>query len=63
MLLQDCFHLLTRQISGPRISHVKMIMNFFIPKFGWTGETRSENEARDDTTQKAQNPAQRQEGY
>jgi len=40
-----------------------MIMNFFIPKFGWTGETRSENEARDDTTQKAQNPAQRQEGY
>lgn len=40
-----------------------MIMCFFIHKLGWTGETRSANEARDDTTQKAQNPAQRQEGY
>lgn len=38
-------------------------MHFFIHKLGWTGETGSASEARDETTQKAQNPDQRWEGY
>lgn len=41
----------------------KVITCFFIHEIGCTGDTRSASETRDDTAQKAQNPAQRQEGY